>query len=439
MNGKHWVMYNGTPTSILSPLTFDQMAETYGKDYLGEECNVTGKLTANLASFVMLEQPSNPTTGEAMYDPIHEEVFGESNLADDVIPHIPRKESPVWTDLLGAIEILTEHFQREVDSNPTTTKPATQCNKPNCAFCVKTTEVEENVNLSVAARLLRSRRASEAAKPTEEPTLTPRKRSDIERLLYNAEIQYPESAEFIVVRGGRDGFSLYDFLQEKGYEGSVEEFLDGLLIKPTRPTVEEYLEAAAGNRPFPVNAIAPDSLANALATLPKIKGVNLHDSDTYRGVMNEGKDLLNDPTAHGTAIVNTILALLGIEDTAMDLPEFKEPKAKRFVITRDPVDVYNVFKLFMASTEARASLAAAASRSPDINLAIYEESVESLKRRTYIAFGDIMNVPRLPLDYIVDNAESNVFNLSAKGVDFTQNICTIRYNDKFEYTIEVFR
>lgn len=429
MNSKHWVMCNGTPTSILSPLTFDQMADTYGKDYLGEECNVSGLLTAHLASFTMLEQPSNLTTGATMYDPIHEEVFGESNLADSHVPSTVSGKPSIWTDLLGAIEILTDHFQSELN--------------PTFPAHLKST----------AAR-------------AEDLTLTPRQISDLESLLHSIEPVTPEQVGVIKANPctqencpfcpPTEGATVEQFLHLRATQRRVMPDLynrDGTLNrgvlndqlkfrKSVRvPTVEDYREAAAGNRPFPVNAIGLDFLADALATLPEIKGVNLKDSTTYRGVMNEAKDLLNDPTAHGAEIVDKILALLGIEDTGRNLLDYvnlPEPKANRFVITRDPVDVFSVFKLFMASTEAQASREASVSRSPDVNLAIYEESVESLKRRTYIAFGDLMNLPRLPLDYIADNAEENVFNLSAKGADFTQHICTVRYN-KFEYTIEVFR
>lgn len=253
----HRVRIRSLIQDVINCSTFDDMVATYGENYAGEICNVTGR-------YIQTNLPTTPeklfilTTGATMYDPIHEHVFGESNLAD----------------ILGTIEIVTEHVRSESDR---------------------------------------------------------RSLKDVVFIKMNDQLNNPN--------------------------GNVD-------------TIQE--------------------IANWI----------------HQRFTNElGR--INQP----------------------------EP-AKNFAVTSDPSKVIEIFNLFLAHTDKQAKDQITQSLSPVVQEALYKTARSYLERSEYIAFGEQLQYQGNSNEFVIDNAQPNVFNLSVMRGSSTQRICTISYNN-LQYSVEI--
>lgn len=340
----HRVRIHGLIQDVFNCSTFDAMLSAFGENYVGEVCNVTGRIIrTNLSpklielvreeSFDLKHTPNqtNPK-GVTMYDPLFEQIFGESNLAGILTP----KEYQSLQSLLSQVvpttdDILLQYAKDAIPLGDDNAVSGQRCTQKDCAFCAPKTVNRERVQFEPASS-------------------------------------------------------------------------------------ETYQQAAKGERPWPLHSVA---INGSISDIPAIKGVVLKDSNSGQSITLDTMMKINN-----SILVNYLTSIA--------------PTNKRFAITRDPDVILETLLKYVADTTDAANDVIKASRSPVIQQAIFDESVESLKRRTYIAFGDLMSVNRLSYEYVVDNAEANVFNLSVKDGNRTQRICTIRYSN-LQYTIEVFR
>lgn len=127
----HRILRGGQSVNVRSNSTYEEMGEAYGEEYLGEVCSASGMLKRPYvsprveelireAAFEFSQGPQgktafdlwcglkgnntdktystfikelSPPEGKPMHDPLHESVFGESNLAT------PQLGNPTWQEL----------------------------------------------------------------------------------------------------------------------------------------------------------------------------------------------------------------------------------------------------------------------------------------------------------------------------------------------------